>query len=80
MANIRVKQALEKLDAEINRVGNHVAQYSGVDGLDARAIERTATDICETAAQIVQLAQEAQGVRSPDLRRKVRAALGFTTP
>ena len=80
MANIRVKQDLEKLDSEINKIAHHIANYSGIDKNDAVSIERAASDICETAAQIVQMAEESQGMRSPNRRAKVRKALGFTFP
>jgi hypothetical protein len=80
MANINVKKRLEKLDTEINQVGQHILHYSGIDAKDAMFIERIASDICETAAQIVQLAEDAQGMKSQDRRKKVRKALGFTTP
>jgi alcohol dehydrogenase YqhD (iron-dependent ADH family) len=59
MPNIRVRQALEKIDAEINRVGRHIVEHSGIDPKDAYAIRRDAVDIAKTAEQIVQLAEEA---------------------
>jgi hypothetical protein len=80
MPNIRVRQAIEKLQKEINRVGEHIVQYSGIDKKDAFAIDNAATDIATTAAQIAELARQAQGVRDTSTVRKVRRALGFTHP
>jgi hypothetical protein len=80
MPNIRVKQALERLDTEINAVGKHILNHSGIDPKDAMLIDKLATDIAETAAQIAELAKQVQGQRNPRTLKKVRRALGFTTP
>lgn len=80
MPNIRVKAALEKMDTEINKIGAHILNHSGIDRSEASTIERLASDICETAAQIVQLAEEAQGMTPQHRVKKVRKALGFTMP
>jgi len=80
MNNIRVKAALEKMDVEINKIGRYIINHSGVGRAEAGDIERLASDICETAAQIVQLAEEAQGMTPQHRVKKVRKALGFTMP
>ena len=56
MANIRVKQALDKVDTELNQIAKHVAHYSGIDDKDAVHITRTLNDIITTAGQIKQFA------------------------
>jgi hypothetical protein len=56
MANIRVRQALERIQAELNKVGEHAAQYSGISRKDAAAVRRTCDDIARTAVQIGELA------------------------
>jgi len=78
MPNIRVKAALEKMDVEINKIGAHIVNHSGIDRAQASDIERLASDICTTAAQIVQLAEEAQGMIPQHREKKVRKALGYT--
>jgi short-subunit dehydrogenase len=71
MPNIRVKQALDKLDKELNRVGEHVAHYSGIDAKDAAHIERTLDDIVTTANQIKGFAMSAAGRQFPaEMHRK----------
>jgi hypothetical protein len=80
MPNIRVRQAILRIQTEINRVGHHIVQYSGIDKKDALAIDNAASDIATTAAQIAELAQQAQGVRTTGAKRRVRKALGFTYP
>jgi hypothetical protein len=82
MPNIRVRAAIERISNDINRVGHHIVQHSGIDPKDARFIDNVATDIAVTAAQIAELARQAQGVRekSGSLVRKTRKAMGFTIP
>jgi hypothetical protein len=57
MPNIRVKNALEKIDAEINRVGEHIVHYSGISRKDADDVRLRAEDIAKTASQIAELAR-----------------------
>lgn len=59
MPNINVRKAIEKISNEINRVGQHIVDYSGVDPRDARFVQNVAEDIAKTASQIAQLAKEA---------------------
>jgi hypothetical protein len=80
MANIRVARALEEIDSEINRIGKHILNHSGISKGEADYIDRIATDISETAAQIAELARQAQGQTRPNTLKKVRRALGFTVP
>jgi hypothetical protein len=56
MPNIRIKQALEKLDTEINRIGEHAAHHSGIASSEASAVHRLCDDIITTAKQIKELA------------------------
>lgn len=56
MANIRVKQAIEKLDVEINKVAYHAAHYSGIARKDAAEVKRLCADIATTANQLIELA------------------------
>ena len=58
MPNIKVCRAIEKIGNDINRLGEHIVQYSGVDPRDARFVENVAEDIAKTASQIAQLARE----------------------
>lgn len=56
MANIRVRQRLDKICSEINQIAEHVAHYSGIDKKDSAHIEMTLDDIRVTAGQIKELA------------------------
>lgn len=58
MANIRIRNALEKIDREVNRVGEHIVLYSGISREDAAAVERLAEDIAKTASQVAELARK----------------------
>ena len=82
MPNIRVRQALERLRREINQVGQHIVQHSGIDKKDAMVCDDLATDIAVTAAQIAEISRQAGGTsRKPgSLVRETRRALGFTIP
>jgi hypothetical protein len=60
MPNINVRRAIEKISNELNRVGQHAADYSGIDPKDARFVKHVAEDIATTAAQIAQLAEAAE--------------------
>lgn len=60
MSNIRVKAAIERIQNELNKVGKHITQYSGIDPKDAKAIELAAEDIQTTAGQIRWLAEQTQ--------------------
>ncbi len=75
MANINVRKSLEKISDELNKVGQHIASYSGVDKKDVRFVENVTSDIAQTAAQIYQLAELAGGRNAPDRREMVRQAL-----
>jgi hypothetical protein len=59
MPNINVRKAIEKISNDVNRLGEHILQYSGVDPRDARFVENVAEDVAKTASQIAQLAREA---------------------
>lgn len=81
MANIRVKQALDRIETELNSVYKQIAQYSGVDEKDARIIDTTATNIASMAADIAGLARQVMGNTSGvKLHKQVRKTLGFTNP
>lgn len=79
MANMNVRKKLESIDAELQRVATHVAQYSGIDARDARLIDDLSTDIAVVAANIASEARSKMGDRAaPGLVAKIRKALGFT--
>jgi hypothetical protein len=82
MANINVKQRLERLTTELDQVVKHVLQYSGVDKKDAFLIDSMATSLVTQGARLAEEARKAQGVRTTghSLEKKVRKALGFTFP
>ena len=61
MANIRIRNALEKIDREINRVGEHIIHYSGISRGEACDVERAAEDIAKTASQIAEIARRVPG-------------------
>jgi hypothetical protein len=58
MPNIRVRQALERIDSEINRVGEHAQSYSGINRRDISDVVRLCNDIIETAKQIKELTKD----------------------
>jgi nitrogen regulatory protein PII-like uncharacterized protein len=60
MPNINVRKSIEKISNELNRVGQHVVDYSGIDPKDARFVENVCEDIAKTASQIAQLARDAK--------------------
>ena len=81
MANIRVRASIEKISNDLNRLAEHISQYSSIDAKDARFVDNIATDISVTAAQIAAMAREVQGNTSSEtLVKKVRKSLGFTNP
>jgi hypothetical protein len=57
MPNINVRKAIEKISDDVNRVGQYIVDYSGIDPRDARFIENVCEDIAKTASQIAQLAR-----------------------
>lgn len=80
MANINVLKRLQSIETELNAVRRHVQQYSGIDARQALAIDNTATSIALEATRIVMEAQQKQGIKSGNLFKKIRKALGFTNP
>jgi hypothetical protein len=81
MANINVKQRLERLSRDMDALVKHVVQYSGVDKKDAFLIDNMATDLAAQAARLAGEARAAAGDRSAmKLVKQVRKALGFTSP
>jgi hypothetical protein len=79
---MRIQQQLLRIERELSKVAEHVAQYEGIDVKQAFKIATTCTQICETAAIIVGQARERQGREGAKKRlvKKVRAALGFLYP
>ena len=57
MPNIRVRAAIEKIDRELNRVGEHALQYSGIPRRDALDVKLALQDIIRTAQQLMELAE-----------------------
>ena len=80
MANIRVRGALERISTALVRVIKHVEHYSGISAKDARLIESLADGICEGGARLAMAAKAAQGIRDPNLVKRVRKALGYSYP
>jgi hypothetical protein len=82
MSNIRVRAAIERIQTELNQLGEHIISYSGIEKKDAFAVDNAATDIATTAAQIAELARAARGTSTKPgtLVRQTRRALGFTVP
>jgi nitrogen regulatory protein PII-like uncharacterized protein len=60
MPNINARKNIKKISNELNRVGQHIVNYSGIDPKDARFIENVCEDIAKTASQIAQLARDAK--------------------
>jgi cell division FtsZ-interacting protein ZapD len=81
MANINVRKRLENISDDLEKVLQHITNYSGVPEKDAIAIDNLATTVAELGARILAAAQAAQGYPSPEhIVRNVRKALGFTNP
>lgn len=76
MPNIRVRQRLDKLCTEINKIAEHVALYSGIDAKDSAYLERILDDIATTANQIKEFATAAGGREFPaDTHRRLAQSL-----
>jgi hypothetical protein len=81
MANVNVKQRLDRIGRELDTVAKHISMYSGITKADAMLIDNMATAIAEGAARIAREARLAMGNRSADrVVPNVRKALGFTRP
>ena len=81
MANIRVKAALDRIHRELEGVYKQIAMYSGIDKKEALQIDNDATAISALAADIAGAARQVQGnTDGKNTHKKVRKALGFTTP
>ena len=81
MPNINVRLRLEDIANNLDKVVEHIVQYSGIQARDALAIENLSARIAERATRIFAASQEAQGHPSPDrIVRGVRKALGYTSP
>lgn len=52
-ANIRVKQALARVDQEMGKISEQVRLYSGVSAADASEVKRVCQHIIDTAQEIV---------------------------
>lgn len=79
MPNMNVRRRLESIGSDLQKVATHVAQYSGIDEREARAIDNLATDIAVVAANLAAEARIKMGDRSASgLVAKIRKALGFT--
>jgi hypothetical protein len=81
VANIRVKQGLEKLSNELDKLAKQINQYSGIDEKEAMFVDNVATQMTVQLAAIAGLARTVMGNKSGGkLVEKVRKALGFTYP
>lgn len=56
--NIRVKQALQKIDLEIGKVSEQVRLYSGVSAADAKTITASCEHIIATCQEIIDEAKK----------------------
>jgi len=59
MANIRVPQAMDRIERDMKRVFEHVKYHSGISEKDAIIIEYGAKDIAKMANEIAQMAKAA---------------------
>ncbi len=90
MANIRVKQALDRIGRDMRRVREFIQYHHGVPHEDAMRIDTEATAICVEAATVAAMARISMGSRRISesaraygvqrLVKRVRKALGFTHP
>ena len=83
MAHMNVLKRLERISRELSKVAQHMELYSGVDSLEALAVDTQATQICEQASMLAGDAREvlSHGTQKKvRLVRSVRKALGFTNP
>jgi hypothetical protein len=81
MANMNVKRRIEQISNDLDKLIEHVSQYSDISPGDARFVDNVATGIAEQAARLAGYARQVQGERGASaLPKKVRKALGFTIP
>ena len=82
MANIRVKQQLNRIERELSRVVKHAAKHSRIAPTEAFGIGTTCMQIIETAATLMGEAQEVQGLKGAQKRltKRIRKALGYVYP
>jgi hypothetical protein len=81
MANIRVKQALDRIGRDMRRVREFIQYHHGVPREDALLTDNEATAIAVEAAAISAMARHAMGNRSAGkVVKRVRKALGYTYP
>lgn len=71
MPNIRVRQALDRIDVEVKRVRQHVEYHSGIDPKDAAIILNDCMDIAKNVQFIEKIAQHARDTGEPAFRRHV---------
>jgi len=78
---MKTQKRLETVSHELQRIAEHIAQYSGIDAKEADIMDNIATGIAEMAAGIAAEARTKAGNRSgKTLVRNVRKALGYTVP
>ncbi len=70
MPNIRVPQAMDRIERDMKRVYEHVKYHSGISEKDAVIIEYGAKDIAKMASEIAAIASAA------NKPRKIRSSRG----
>jgi hypothetical protein len=70
MPNIRVPQAMDRIEREMKRVFEHVKHHSGISEKDAVIVEYGAKDIAKMANEIAAIAKAA------NKPRKIRSSRG----
>ena len=73
MPNIRVPQAMDRIQRDMKRVFEHVKYHSGIPEKDAVIIEHDALDVAKMASEIAKMARVVVADRSP---RKIRGSRG----
>lgn len=89
MANINVRKRLDAIASELDKVGRHVVQYSGIDARESHAVQQTCSEIIQMAGRLIEEAELADrqsgGGVSPGrgkrgVVKRLRKALGYTYP
>ena len=76
-----IPSELRAISDKLAEIGRMIHENGGIHPKDARSVDDDATAICAQAAQVAAMARMEAGDRSAvDLKKKVRKALGFTTP
>lgn len=89
MSNPNVRKQLDKIAGELDNLGRHVVQYSGISAKDAHYVQNACSQIVQMAGRLIEEAELVEraggGGVSPGrgkrgVVKKLRKALGFTYP